>query len=204
MGATVIVEEREAGTLQYMLSNPISGSDYLLGRILGMLIATTGVVLIGFIIATAFAYGTNFAQYSNLEIAIVAAVMLNAIMLALSMIVSTVSSRRGAAVGLAIFIWFLFSVLSDIGVLAGLSANTSKTNPTVAIPGLILDPVYTATSWAILALGKQITQTQATGLVSVTNVFGPSTSLILMGIMSVWLAICLVIPFIVFRFRDVV
>jgi len=204
MGATVVVDEREAGTLQYMMSNPISKSDFLSGRILGMLIATTGVVALGFLVATVFAYGSDFGHYNVLAIALVAAVMLNAIMLAISMIVSTVSKRRGAAVGMAIFLWFLFSVLADVGELGIMSSNTQTANPTIAVPGLVLDPVYTATSWAVLALGSRVTQSSAVSLISASKVFGAETTYVLMGIMTVWLAICLVTPYLLFRFRDVV
>ena len=203
MGATVVVDERESGTLQYIMSNPISKADFLMGRIFGMLLATMLVVMIGFGLADVFAFGANLAEYGTLGLALVGALMLNGIMLALSFVVSIISSRRATAVGIAVFLWFAFSVVSDVATL-GLVSGCTQNCAGVAIPGLILDPVYTATSWAVVALGKSITQNVAISLVSTSTAFGPETGFILMGIMVVWLAVCLLAPFVLFSRRDVV
>ncbi|MDA4120256.1 MAG: ABC transporter permease, partial [Thaumarchaeota archaeon] len=48
VGAVTIVEERESGTLQYLLSNPVTKSEFYLGKAVGLLCATTTVIIIGF------------------------------------------------------------------------------------------------------------------------------------------------------------
>jgi Cu-processing system permease protein len=203
MGATVVVDERESGTLQYIMSNPISKADFLVGRMSGMLLATMLVVIIGFGLADVFAYGGDFTKYGTLGLALVGALMLNGIMLALSFVVSVMSRRRATAVGIAVFLWFVFSVVSDVATL-GLVSGCTQGCSGVAIPGLILDPVYTATSWAVVALGNSITENVAVSLVSTSTAFGNETGFVLMGIMVVWLAICLLVPFVLFSRRDVV
>ena len=40
-----VVEERESGALQYVLSGPVSKADFLVGRAVGLLAATTAVVI---------------------------------------------------------------------------------------------------------------------------------------------------------------
>src|ERR1700730_12731001 len=45
LGALSIVEEKESGTLQYLLSNPISRMEFLAGRFIGLLISTSLVII---------------------------------------------------------------------------------------------------------------------------------------------------------------
>src|SRR5207245_10021031 len=47
MGAVSIVDERESGVLQYLLSNPISSLEFYLGRYLGLLLSTSAFLLLG-------------------------------------------------------------------------------------------------------------------------------------------------------------
>ena len=59
MGAVSIVDERESGTLQYLLSNPVTKGEFFLGRAVGLLLATTSVIIIGFGAASVVVYTTG-------------------------------------------------------------------------------------------------------------------------------------------------
>ena len=196
MGAQAVVDERESGTLQYIMSNPISKVDFLLGRSTGMLLATTLVILVGFGIATIFVYGTDFKDYVPLLIAAGAAGILNAIMLGLAFILSVLSKRKATAIGVAIFIWLGFTVLGNIALL-------SAPNALISLVPTLLNPIYIAQDWAYLILSNRIaTQTSSTTLIS--HLFGHNVFVALFGSMCVWLLIVWVVTFLLFRHQDVV
>src|SRR5438445_13080098 len=48
MGAVSIVDERESGVLQYMLSNPVSRMDFFLGRYLGIVLSPSALIVLGY------------------------------------------------------------------------------------------------------------------------------------------------------------
>ena len=56
LGAVSIVEERESGSLQYMLSTPISRGRFLAARAAGLFAATTGIIVLGFTLAALVAF----------------------------------------------------------------------------------------------------------------------------------------------------
>src|SRR5215471_4262907 len=109
MGSTVIVDEKESGTLEYMMSNPISRLEFILGRLIGMAVATSSVVVLGYGAASIVAYNVDLAGYGQVGITLAAALALNATMLGIAMTLSSLSRRRLTALGTAIFIWFLFT-----------------------------------------------------------------------------------------------
>ena len=81
MGAVSIVDERESGTLQYLLSNPVTKGEFFLGRVVGLLLATTTVIIIGFGAASAVVYTTGISNYFSVVMIMAFAVLLNAVML---------------------------------------------------------------------------------------------------------------------------
>ena len=196
MGAAVIVDERESGTLQYMMANPISKFDFLLGRMVGMLLATTLVILVGFGIATVFVYGTDWSNYAPLLISAAAAGLLNAIMLGVAFILSVMSKRKATAIGIAVFLWLLFTVIGNIALLSA---------PT-AIVGLfptLLNPIYIAQDWAYILLSNKIS-TQTSNTLLITHIFGHNVFVALFGSLVLWLIVVWVVTFLIFRHQDVV
>lgn len=61
-GAISIVDDRESGMLQYLLSNPITKSEFFLGRSLGLLLATSTVIFLSFGGAAVAVYGSDATQ----------------------------------------------------------------------------------------------------------------------------------------------
>ena len=116
-GATSIVDDRESGTRQYLLSNPITKPDFFLRRIAGLLLATTVVIFIGFGGAGMLTFPFGSAQFAAVAILALSASLLNAVMLALALIISEVSKRNTTAIDIAIFFWFLFTAVSGLNTL---------------------------------------------------------------------------------------
>ncbi len=200
MGATTIVEERESGTLQYILSNPISKADFLLGRLFGMLAATTLVILLGFGIASLFVYNIDVTRYAPVITATFVAALLNAIMLGVAMVISVLSKRKSTAIGIAIFLWFLFTVLSDLGFLS-IIANL-KGGATAALPVILLNPVESSRILGVLALGGTASELGSTGLILDYSLGSSATTVITLSL-AAWLIVFFTTAFLLFRHQDV-
>ncbi len=199
MGSTVIVDEKESGTLEYMMSNPISRFEFILGRLTGMAVATSAVVLLGYGLAAFLAYNANYSGYGEVAVTIIIALALNATMLGISMSVSTLSKRKATALGVAIFIWFLFTSLSNVTYLS--IVTTLISGPWVALIFVLLNPIQIATLLVPGITGQDLSQQGSVGFL-LSHLFHESAWVILSVAMVVWLAFFLVLTVILFTRQD--
>jgi ABC-type transport system involved in multi-copper enzyme maturation permease subunit len=200
VGATSIVDDRESGTLQYLLSNPITKSDFFLGRIAGLMLATTVVIFIGFGGAAVLTFALGTPEFSGVAILALTASLLNAVMLALALIISEVVKRRTTAIGIALFFWFLFTTVSGLDTLT--YAVYWRESATAAVSLVLLDPVETS----------RIVGVEAAHL-NETNTFGQSdylakhflgADLLSVTVLSVvaWLVFLTIMGYLLFRWQD--
>lgn len=199
MGSTVIVDEKESGTLEYMMSNPISRFEFILGRLFGMAVATSSVVLLGYGLAAFIAYNANFAGYAEVGITLLVALCLNAIMLGISMTVSTLSRRKATALGIAIFIWFLFTALSNVEYLSIVSTLIS--GPWVALVFVLLNPIQVATLLVPGLTGVDISQQGSVGFL-MAHLFHTTAWIVLSVSLFIWLLFFLALTVFVFTRQD--
>jgi Cu-processing system permease protein len=200
MGSTVIVDEKESGTLEYMMSNPISRFEFILGRLTGMALATSAVVFLGYGAASIVAYNVNFASYGYVAITVVIALALNATMLGIAMTVSTLSRRKATALGIAIFIWFLLTSLSNIEYLSIITTLIS--GPWVAMVFVLLNPIQIATLLVPGITGQDLAQQGSVGFL-ITHLFHTSAWIVLTFDLIIWLAFFLGLTVFLFTRQDI-
>ena len=202
IGALSIVEDRESGTLQYLLSNPITKSEFFLGRGAGLLLATTTVIFIGFGTAALVVYNSDTSQYDYIVVTMLIASLLNAVMLALALIISEVSRRKATALGISLLFWFLLTFISDVGTLTNVIHYSLFNNHGLLVAMLmtLLDPVETS-RLATIAATNQIQQFGPTGTLA-SHVLGNNLFAVTLGSTVVWLAFLAVLGFAVFKHQD--
>jgi ABC-type transport system involved in multi-copper enzyme maturation permease subunit len=201
LGAVSIVEERESGALQYMLSTPISRGKFLAARALGLLVATTSIIVLGFGLAALvefrFASGATGLLYVTL-----AACILNATMVGVSLVVATVSRRRLTAHSIAILIWFLltYAGASALGQISVLSRGGEYG---ALLPWIFLNPVEISRLVAVMQIpGSGIQDIGATG-VAMQLLFANGALSVLYLAAAAWVGISLVAAFVIFTFQDI-
>jgi ABC-type transport system involved in multi-copper enzyme maturation permease subunit len=182
------------------MSNPISKADFLLGRMLGMLSATTVVVVSGFAVATIFVFGNDYALYPPFATAAGAAVLLNGIMLFLAMVVSALTRRKATAIAVSIIIWLVFTAVANAGNLSEYIAL--KLGPWSTLPVMVLNPIDASQNWAMLGLHQDLNGATITGLM-ITELFQQDTTYVLAGILFSWVFVCFAGAFLLFRHQDV-
>jgi ABC-type transport system involved in multi-copper enzyme maturation permease subunit len=199
IGAVSIVDDRESGTMQYLLSNPITKFDFFLGRIAGLLLATTTVIFVGFGGAAVLVYLSDIGQFRTILILTLTAGLLNAVMLALALIVSEVSKRKATAIGVAIFLWFLLTTVSGLDTLTYAVYWRSQT---AALSLVLLDPVETSRIVAIKA--ANLNQTQSFGQTDymAQHLLHGNLLPVAVGSVLAWLVFLIIVGFLVFRHQD--
>lgn len=199
MGSAVIVDERESGTLEYMMSNPISRFEFILGRLLGMAVATSSVVVLGYGLAAVVAYNADIAGYGEVAITLGIGLALNATMLGIAMTVSTLSKRKATALGIAIFIWFLFTALSNVEYLSIVSTLIS--GPWVALVFVLLNPIQIAILLVPGLTGIDLSQQGSVGFL-MAHLFHAAAWEVLSVALVIWLVFFLGLTVLIFTRQD--
>jgi ABC-type transport system involved in multi-copper enzyme maturation permease subunit len=137
-----IVEERNSGTLQYVLSNPLSKADFFLGRMFGYMLATSAVISLGFGAAAVVTYQGHFASYPVILSLVLVALALNVSMLGLALTISTLSRRRESAIVAALFFWVLLTIITQTAI--PYVANGTTQGDLLVNPMIFLNPVEIA------------------------------------------------------------
>lgn len=138
LGFDAIVGERERGSLDLLLSMPITRVELLLGKFLGLSAALAGATLIGFGAAGALLMfsAPAGAWYHYLGF-MFSSVLLGMAFLSLSMLVSVFATDRRRASAAAIGVWFFFVLVYDL-LLLGLLVATGGHFGADALPYLLL------------------------------------------------------------------
>lgn len=173
LGALSIVEEKESGTLQYLLSTRLTRTQFLLGRFLGMLAATSLVVVGGFLLAGLVVLNVDASIFSGLGFEAGLSLVLNLIMLSLAVLISTLSKRKVTALSIAIFTWFLLVLLSDFGVSFGLIVTLPNGTYAEVLAALV-NPVESAALISEMSLNAYGPQVGPTAEILKNYLGGPS------------------------------
>jgi len=112
LGYTAIVGEIERGSMGSLLSLPTKRLEIILGKLLGLGLVLTTTILIGFGIA-GIVIGLNVpdVNYGEYLIFIGASIIIGLVFLSLGLFLSCIFKKRSTAMGGAIFVWFLFSII---------------------------------------------------------------------------------------------
>lgn len=179
LGAGAIAGERERGTLATLLSQPISSTELLLGKYVGLTLAVWGALAAGFgaagLIVSVFQPITDIEHY--LFFVLLSAALACA-MLSIGMLVSVLSENRAKALGAAILLWFFLVLAYDLGAI-GLALAVSSSGRTLTAVAL-LNPVEAVRIIAVMSLEPDLEILGPLGAY-LTERLGTPTSVTLLG-----------------------
>lgn len=204
IGSAALVGERDRNTLELLLSQPISKINVFIGKFFGMFAAVCSAITIGMGVAALVILETPTIEYFSV---LVIAYGLTAVMLGLALAISAFSKDRSMALGIALFFWFLFAVLIDMGFLS--LVVTVAFDPVYLIPIVAANPLELVRQITIYAIivGPDFSVNLATlgplGIAMV-KVFGADGIIpFLYTTMAVWIIIPTVAAFIGFIRKDI-
>jgi Cu-processing system permease protein len=118
LGAISLAGERERSTLLYLLAQPVTQLEVLLGKYLGLAIALFSALVLGFGISGILITIQGGSAEINLYLLMVLlAFMLALVSLSIGFLISSMVRKGSTAVSIALFIWLLLLVFGDLGLM---------------------------------------------------------------------------------------
>lgn len=185
LGFDAIVGERERGSLDLLLSMPITRLELILGKYLGLSAALTLSTVAGFGLAgIALASQLDINALMHYSGFILSSVLLGMTFLSLAVMISIFASDRAGASGLAIATWFFFVLVFDLLLLGVLVATGGHYGGAIFPYLLLLNPTDVFRILNIFSLDDVRT------LYGMATVFPEQLAhpVLLGGIMLLWIA----------------
>ncbi len=188
-GAAAISAERENRTLAYLLAQPVSRLEVLLGKYLGLAVAVVGAVAAGFGVS-ALAAARQHVDAGSFARLVGLTCVLALGMLSLGMLVSTLCRRASTAVGAAIVVWLVLVLLGDLGLMG--SAIVFELEVDELLRLALLNPLQVYKMSAVGGIRASLDVLGPAGLYA-TRTFGDALPALLAGLLAAWA----VVPFLV-------
>lgn len=141
LGFDAIVGERERGSLDLLLTQPITRLELLMGKYLGLAAALGLSTIIGFSLVAVLVFQryqwNGLFQYLSF---VFSSILLGLVFLSMAMLVSVLARERTRASGMAIALWFFFVLVFDLVLLGALVGVADKYNGDLFVYLLLLNP----------------------------------------------------------------
>lgn len=194
LGYDAIVGERERGSLELMLSMPITRFEILLGKYLGLAAALTSATVLGF--------GAGLLPLANELTArdgfhyagfVGSAILMGLAFLSISMLVSVVALDRVRASGVAIGLWFFFVLIFDLLLMGALVLSQGSLGSGLFAALMMLNPADVFRLMNIFS-SEQLRNMYGLATVMPERLTDPG---VLLAIMLAWI----VVPFFIANWR---
>lgn len=194
LGYDAIVGERERGSLELMLSMPITRFEILLGKYLGLAAALTSATVVGFgagllPLANELTVrdGYHYAGFVG------SAILMGLAFLSISMLVSVMAFERVRASGVAIGLWFFFVLIFDLLLMGALVLSQGALGSTTFAALMMFNPADVFRLMNIFS-SEQVRSMYGLATVMPERLTDPG---VLLAIMVAWI----VVPFFIAHWR---
>ncbi len=199
-GAGSIASDRERGMLAYLLSQPISRTEVLLGKYLGLAASLLACLALGLgACALILAWAGEATRPASIVWLAGLSFGLALGMLSLGMLVSVLARKASVAIGTAIFLWLALVFVTDLGLMAGAMALKLRIEELLALS--LLNPLQVFKMWSLHAVDATLDVLGPAGLYA-SEEYGASLQWIFAGCMLAWIVAPLVLASVVFSRRS--
>ena len=187
-GGVSISQERENGTLPYLLSHPINKNEVFLGKFLGLLAAIWFSILLGFGIAgLGVALSGGQGEITGYLLTVFLSALLAACFLSIGFIVSVHSAKASKAIGIAVFLWLLFIILGDLGIMGTTIAMDLGIKQVFVLA--LLNPAEVFKIASVLVLSPRFEILGPVGVYAVRTFGQQGIFILLFSVMFLWVLI---------------
>lgn len=184
LGAQSIAGERERGTLATLLAQPVTRTEVLLGKYVGLALALGAALLLGFGLAGAWVAASGGGVEAGAYGQVVAAALLLALaMLAVGFVVSAAARRTGAATAVALFIWLALVFAGDLGLMG--TSVTMRLPVRTLLALTLLNPLEAYRIGAVAAITGALDVLGPAGVYA-DRTFGDGLVAVLAAALVVW------------------
>lgn len=199
-GAQAVAADRERGTLAYLLAHPVTRTEVLAGKFLGLTAALTLSLALSFgalglvLASTGTGVGAlPFAGFVGLTL------LLGLVSLALGLWISVLAGRTAVALGGAVFVWVALVFAGDLGLMS--SAVLFRLGVPALFLSAFLNPLQTFKVAAVTLLHPTLDVLGPVGLYAV-DTLGPGLLPVLTVVLLLWVATPLALALVSFAGRD--
>lgn len=198
-GANALAPERERGTLSYLLAQPVSCFEIMLGKYLGLSIALAAALAFGFgVSATIMAVRGGTADISSFIWLVGISFVLALAMLSIGFLISSCVSRAGVAMGAAIFIWLTLVFLGDLGLMGSALVMNLRVEDLFHLS--LINPLQVFKMAALSSIHASLDVLGPAGIFA-TQEYGGKLNAIFGTILTVWIIAPLGIAQAIFSWR---
>lgn len=201
LGALALAGEREKGTLVYLLAQPISAAELLFGKFIGLALALTAALVIGFgltgLMMVVAGSGGDFMIFATL---LALSILLAVASLSVGFLISAAVKRAATAVGLALFLWLVLVYFGDLGLMGTAMVMQLDVQQLLALA--LINPLQVFKIAAVLNLRDNLEVLGPAGIYAFRT-YGGALWPLLVGLLLVWSALPLALSLQTFRRRGV-
>ena len=202
LGAGSLAGERERGTLATLLAQPVTRTEVLVGKYLGLGLALGAALAAGFGLAAVFiALGGGGAAAGAYGLLLGLALLLALAMLALGLVISAAARRTTAATGAALFTWLGLVFLGDLGLMG--TALTMRLPVATLLLLAVLNPIEAYRIAAIQAITGSVDVLGPAGAYA-ARTLGDALMPALAGMLVLWTVVPLSVAALLFNRRSIV
>ena len=201
MGSSSIAGERERGTLEHLLAQPLTRHGLLLGKHVGLLAALSAATLAGFLPAgLLIAYTAGPSVLPHYAVFPLIASLAGAAMAGVGVLVSVSCRTAVQAQGTAVFVWFAFVLLYDLLLMGSLAMSGLQVHVLSTL--LLANPVDAARVLGVLALEPDLYLLGPAGAYLASHLSRGGTAVLLLATLAAWIVIPLVLALIRFSLHS--
>lgn len=198
-GAGTIASDRERGMLVYLLSQPVSRLEVLLGKYVGLGAALLACICLGLgACAGILAWKGDATRPLSMVWLAGLSFGLALGMLSVGMLASVLARKASVAVGTAIFLWLALVFVSDLALMAGTMALKLRIEELLATA--LVNPLQVFKMWSLHAIDSSLDVLGPAGLYAVDE-FGGRLHLIFGACLMAWVVAPLALAAAVFSRR---
>jgi Cu-processing system permease protein len=198
-GAASLAGERERGTLAYLLSQPVTRMEVVLGKYLGLALALLGSLALAFGISAAVIAGRSGAADASAFVRLVVLAELLALaMLSLGMAISAAARTPSVALGAAIVLWLALVFLGDLGLMGGTVAFKLQVHELFALS--LANPLQVFKLASLESVSASLDVLGPAGLYA-SRTYGDRLPLIFGAVLAAWIAVPLALSVLIVHRR---
>lgn len=199
LGAVSLAGERERGTLLYILTQPVSRLEVLLGKFSGVGLSLLGALVLGFGLSGFLIAWHGGATRAGGYLALVGLTFLLALAsLGLGMLISSALRKADTAVGVSLFAWLILVFFGDLGIMG--SSLTMKLSIEHLFALSLLNPLQVFKLSAIFILYGNLEIFGPVGVYAVRT-YGAQLLPMLLGILMLWILLAFGFSYLSFKKR---
>lgn len=196
-GAISISNERENGTLQYLLAQPVTKSEVFVGKFIGVLIPILFSISLGFGLAgIGVALKGGGGNISDFAMTALMSGLLAAALLSVGFVVSVLSGKASKAIGIAVFLWLLFIILGDLGIMGTAAVMDLGVRQVFVLA--VLNPAEVFKIASVLLLSPRYEILGPVGVYAVRTFGREGIVLLLVTILTLWTIVPLALAHLTF------